>query len=61
MLKTTRSPDKLALSKNNDSKFASIRNNNSRPAFKKNNGNSKVDRFGGDGVEHAKKSRKLKN
>ena len=60
MLKITGSPDKLAPSKNNNSKPISSKNNSSRPTFGKNNGNSKV-RFGGDGVEYAKKSGKLKS
>ena len=61
MLKTTRSPDELAPSRNDGSKFASNRNNNSRPAFKRNNGDGKVNRFGvgGNGIEHAKKLGKL--
>ena len=61
MLKMTGSSDKLALSRNNSSKLASSKNNNSRPVFGKNNGNSEVDRFGvgGNGIKHAKNSRKL--
>ena len=50
MLKTTGSPDKPAPSMNNGNKLASGRND----------GNGKVDRFSGDGVEYAKKSEKLK-
>ena len=46
MLKTTESPDKPA----------SSRNNSSRPASVKNDGDGEVDEFGGDGMEHAKKS-----
>ena len=50
MLKITGSIDKPTPSKNN----------NNRSASKKNDGNSKVDKFGGNSVEHAKKSRKSK-
>ena len=60
MLKMTRSPEKPASSRNDGSRSASSRNNDSRPASGRNDGNDKVDRFGGDGVEHAKKSGKLK-
>ena len=51
MLKTTRLPDKPALSKNDDS----------RPAFRKNEGNSEVNGFdvSRNGVKHIKKSEKL--
>ena len=61
MLKTTRSPHKLAQSKNNGNKSASSKNNNIKSAFGKNNGNSGVNGFGvnRNGVEHAKKSGKL--
>ena len=61
MLKTIRSLNKPAPSKNDGSKSASSRNNNSRPASKKNNGNNEIDRFGVDrnSMEHAKKSGKL--
>ena len=61
MLKTTGSPDRLALSRNDGSRSAFSRNNNNKSASGKNNGNSKVNRFGvsGNGVEHAKKSGKL--
>ena len=60
MLKTTRSPDKLAPSRNNGSKSASSRNNNSRLASGKNDGNGKVDGIGvgGNDMVHAKKSEK---
>ena len=57
ILKTT---NKLALSKNNGSKSAFSRNNDSKPASGRNDGNSKVNRFGGDGVKYAKKSGKSK-
>ena len=57
MLKTT---NKLAPSRNNGSRSASSRNNNSKPAFRKNDSNNKVDRFGNNSLEHAKKSRKSK-
>ena len=50
ILKTIGSSDKLAFGKNNSSKLAS----------RKNNGNGEVDKFGGDNVEPAKKSAKLK-
>ena len=60
-MKTTKSPDKPALSRNNSSKSASNRNINSRPVFKKNDGDSKVNKFGvgGNSIKHAKKSEKL--
>ena len=56
MLKTTNKP---APSRNNGSRSASSRNDDSRPASGRNDGNGEVDGFGG-GVEHAKKSGKLK-
>ena len=59
MLKTTGSPDKLALSKNNGSKSTSNRYENSRLASGKNNGNDKIHKF--DNMEYAKKSEKLKS
>ena len=51
MLKMTTSPNKPAPSKNDDNK----------PASGRNNGNSKVDEFGGNSMEHAKKSGKSKD
>ena len=53
MLKTTGSPDEPAPSRNDDS----------RPASGRNDGDGEVDGFGvgGNGVEHAKKSRKSKS
>ena len=57
MLKTTNEP---APSRNDGSRSASSRNDDSRPASGRNDGNGEVDGFGGDGVEHAKKSRKSK-
>ena len=57
MLKTTNEP---APSRNNGSRSAFRRNNGSRPASGRNDSNNEVNRFSGDGVEHAKKSRKLK-
>ena len=61
MLKTTRSPDKPASNKNNNSKLAFSKNNNSRPTFERNNSNNKVNKFGvnRNNVEHAKKLGKL--
>ena len=61
MLKIIRSPDKLALNKNNNSRLASIRNNNSKPASRRNNGDGKVNRFGvnRNDVKHTKKLEKL--
>ena len=61
MLKTTRSTDKPAPSRNNGSRSAFSRNNNSKLAFRKNDGNGRVDRFdiGRNSLEHAKKSGKL--
>ena len=63
MLKTTRSPDKPASSRNNSSKSASNRNNDSKQVSGKNDGNGEVYRFGisGNGIEHAKKSGKWKS
>ena len=57
MLKTTNKP---APNKNDGSKSASSRNNDSRPVSGKNDGNSEVDGFDGDDMEHAKKSEKSK-
>ena len=51
MLKTTRSPDEPAPGRNDGIRLVSG----------KNNGNGEIDKFGDDGVEHAKKSRKLKS
>ena len=59
MLKTIRSPNKPAFSRNNGSKSALSRNDNSRPVSERNNGNSEIG-FGSDSVEYVKKSRKLK-
>ena len=56
MLKTT---NESAPNKNDGSRLASSRNNDSRPASARNEGNGEVDGFGG-GVEHARKSEKLK-
>ena len=63
MLKTTGSLDETAPSRNDGSRSVSNRNNNSRPAFGRNDGDGEVDGFrvGGNGVEHAKKSGKLKS
>ena len=57
MLKTTNEP---APSRNDGSRSASSKNKDSRPASGKNDGNGEIDRFGGDSVEHAKKSGKSK-
>ena len=57
ILKTTNEP---AASRNDGSRSASSKNNDSRPASERNDGNGEVDGFGGDGVEHAKKSGKSK-
>ena len=61
MLKTTRSPDKLAPSKNDSSRLAFNRNDNSKLASRKNDGDGEVNRFGvgRNGVEYAKKSGKM--
>ena len=61
MLKMIGSPDKPAPNKNNGSRLVSSRNNNSRPASRRNNNNGEVNKFGvsGNGMKHAKKSRKL--
>ena len=60
MLKTTGSPNKPALSKNNGNRSASSRNNNSKPASGRNNGDGEADGLGvgENGVEYAKKSEK---
>ena len=39
---------------------ASSKNNNSRPAFGRNDSDGEIDRFGGDNMEHIKKSEKSK-
>ena len=57
ILKTTNKP---APSKNNGRKSASNRNDNSKSAFGRNYGNGKVNGFGIDDVEHAKKLGKSK-
>ena len=41
-------------------KPAPSRNNGRKPAFGTNDGNGKIDKFRGNGVEHAKKSEKSK-
>ena len=56
-MKTTNEP---APSRNNGSRSAFSKNNDSSPASERNDGNGEVDEFGGDDVEHAKKSRKSK-
>ena len=63
MLKTTRLLDESAPGRNNGSRLVFSRNNNNRPISEKNDNNSEVNRFGigGNGVEHAKKSGKLKS
>ena len=61
MLKMTRSPNKLAPSRNNDSRSASSKNDNSRPASRRNNSNSEVDGFDGNDVEYAKKLEESKS
>ena len=57
MLKMTSEP---ALSKNNSSRSASSGNDDSKLASGRYDGNGEVDGIGGNGVEHAKKSRKSK-
>ena len=57
MLKTINEP---APSKNDGSKSTFSRNSDSKPVSRRNDGNGKVDGFGGNGVKHTKKSRKLK-
>ena len=61
MLKITRLSDKLALSKNNNSRSTSSKNENNKPASKKNNDNNKINKFGvgKNNIEHTKKSEKL--
>ena len=61
MLKTTRSPDKPAPSRNDGSRSVSSKNNDSKPASGRNNANGRVDKFGSNSVKHAKKSGKLKS
>ena len=62
MLKITELPDKLAFSKNNNSRSASSKNNSIMPVFGRNNGYRKVNKFdiNIDDIEYAKKSEKLK-
>ena len=57
----TGSPNKPASSRNNGNRSGSSRNDNSKLASGRNDSNGEDDRFGvgGNGVEHAKKSRKL--
>ena len=57
MLKTT---NKSLPTMNDSSRSASSTNNDSKPASRRNDGDGKVDKFGSDGVEHAKKSGNLK-
>ena len=61
MLKTIRSLDKLAPSRNNSSRSVFSKKNNSKLASRKNNGNNEVDGFdiGENSIEYAKKSEKL--
>ena len=61
ILKTTRSPDKPAPSRNDGSRSASNKKDNNRLVFGKNDGNDEVDGFGigRNGIKHAKKSGKL--
>ena len=61
MLKTTKSLDEPAPSRNDGSKSASSRNNISRLAFGRNDGNDENNRYGvgKNSVEQAKKSGKL--
>ena len=61
MLKITRSPNKLAFSRNNGSKLAFSKSNNSRPTSKKNDSDGKVNRFGinRNGIKYAKNLKKL--
>ena len=60
-MKTTRSPNEPASSRNDGNRSAFNRNDNSRSASGKNNSNGKVDEYGvgRNGMEHAKKSGKL--
>ena len=60
ILKMTKSPYKLALSKNNGSKSTFSKNSDSKPTSEKNDSNNELDRFGDDAVEHTKNSRKSK-
>ena len=55
----TRSSDKLAFNRNNNSKLVSSRNNNNKLVSEKNNRDNKVE-FSSDNIEYAKKSEKLK-
>ena len=58
MLKTTRSPNELAPSKNDGSRLVSNRNDDSKPASGKNNGNREVVEFGvgGSGGDASRKN-----
>ena len=57
ILKTT---SKSAPSRHGSSRSASSRNNDSRPASRRNDGKGEIDGIGGNGIEHTKKSRKVK-
>ena len=60
ILKTNGLSDKPISAKNDSSKPASSRKNINKSIFAKNNGNNKINRFGNNGIEYAKKSRKSK-
>ena len=60
MLKTTGLPNGPASSRNDGSRPVSNRNNGSRLVSERNDGDGEVDRFGDNGIEYAKKSRKSK-
>ena len=60
MLKITRSSNKPAPSRNDVNRSASSKNNDSKPVFGRNDGNSEIDRFGGNGVKYTKKLEKSK-
>ena len=47
--------NKQVLSNNDKYKPISNRNNGSKLVFEKNDGNSEVNRFGNNGIEHVKK------
>ena len=61
MLKTLKSPNKLAPGQNNDNRSSISKNDNSKLASEKNNDNNEVNRFGvcKNTIKHAKKSGKL--
>ena len=61
MMKTTRSSDKSAPSRNNGSRSVSNENDDSKKSSCRKDSNDKADRFSHDDIEHAQKLGKLKD